>query len=53
MREWLRAYKTADGKPLNSFALEEKAMGRDYTMSIIAETHDFWKRLTASGAKTV
>ena len=30
MREWLRMYKTVDGKPMNEFALEEKAVGRDY-----------------------
>lgn len=53
MREWLRAYKTVDGKPLNTFALDEKAVGRDYTMGIIQETHGYWQSLTASGAKTV
>ena len=53
MREWLRMYKTPDGKPMNTFGLEEKAMGRDYTMGVIQETHHFWKTLTATGAKTV
>jgi len=53
MREWLRAYKTADGKPLNTFALEERAVDRDYTMGVIKETHEFWQKLTATGAKTV
>ena len=28
VREWLRTYKTHEGKPLNSFGLEEKAMNR-------------------------
>jgi len=46
-------YKTPDGKPMNEFALEEKAMGKEYAMGVINETHDFWKQLTASGAKTV
>jgi inorganic pyrophosphatase len=42
-----------DGKPENKFGLDEKALGRDYTMQVVQETHDFWKRLTSSGAKTV
>jgi inorganic pyrophosphatase len=53
MREWLRMYKTVDGKPMNEFGLEEKAVGKEYTLNVIKETHDFWKKLTASGAKTV
>lgn len=53
MREWLRMYKTVDGKPMNEFGLQEKALNRDYTLKTIAETHEFWKRLTATGAKTV
>ena len=53
MREWLRMYKTVDGKPMNEFALEEKAVGRDYTMRVIKETNEFWNKLTASGAKMV
>ncbi|EOD18892.1 inorganic pyrophosphatase [Emiliania huxleyi CCMP1516] len=53
LREWLRMYKTVDGKPQNEFGLDEKAVGREYTLKVIAETHEFWKRLTASGAKTV
>lgn len=53
MREWLRSYKTVDGKPLNQFALVEKAMNRDYTMQVIDETHQFWKKLSSSGAKIV
>jgi len=46
-------YKTVDGKPENSFGLEGKAMGREYTLGVIQETHDFWKKLTASGSRTV
>jgi inorganic pyrophosphatase len=53
IREWLRMYKTVDGKPENQFALAEKACGREYTMRVINETHSFWERLTATGAKTV
>lgn len=53
MREWLRMYKVVDGKPMNEFALQEKAMDKQYTMAVIEETHQFWKKLTDSGAKTV
>jgi len=53
MREWLRMYKTVDGKPQNQFGLEEKALAREYTMQVINETHEFWKKLTLSGATTV
>ena len=53
MREWLRMYKTVDGKPMNQFGLEERALSRDYTMEVIQETHAFWQKLTATGAKTV
>ena len=28
VREWFRSYKTHEGKPLNSFGLDEKAMDR-------------------------
>lgn len=38
---------------MNQFGLEEKALGREYTLKTINETHDFWKKLVASGAKTV
>jgi len=53
MREWLRLYKTVDGKPENQFGLDEKALGKEYAMGVIQETHEFWKKLTATGAKTV
>jgi len=53
MREWLRNYKTVDGKPQNAFGMDERAMDRDYTLKVIQETHDFWKNLTAKGQKTV
>merc|ERR1719310_853851 len=52
-REWLRMYKTVDGKPENQFGLEERAMGKEYAMNVVNETHEFWKKLTATGAKTV
>ena len=53
MREWLRNYKTADGKPQNTFGMDEKAMNREYTMEVVQETNEFWKKLTEKGQKTV
>jgi inorganic pyrophosphatase len=53
MREWLRNYKTVDGKPQNAFGMDEKAMNRDYTLKVVQETNEFWKQLTAKGQKTV
>jgi len=43
LREWLRVYKVAEGKALNAFALEERAMGRDYAHGVIQGTHAAWK----------
>lgn len=51
IREWFRTYKTHDGKPLNEFALGEKAMDREYTMSVVAQTHQFWKDLVSNSRK--
>jgi len=53
MREWLRLYKTTDGKPANAFGLEERAMGKEYTMGVIAETHQFWRNLIDQGRKVL
>ena len=52
-RSSLYRYKTVDGKPENKFGMEERAMGREYTMAIVQETHEFWRKLTSSGQKTV
>ena len=53
MREWLRQYKVVDGKPLNTFGLGEKAMDKAYTMTVIEETHQFWKAFVSKGHKVV
>ena len=49
LREWLRVYKRPEGKPLNTFALEERAMPRDYAMRVVAHTHASWE--TAYGGQ--
>ena len=40
MREWFRNYKTAEGKGVNTFGLEERAMPRKYAENVIMETHE-------------
>jgi len=49
IREWFRWYKTPDGKPLNAFGYDEKALDKSKAIEVIAETHDVWKKLK-SGA---
>ena len=50
IREWFRNYKVPDGKPQNSFALDERVMNRAYAMSVIDETHTAYQRLLAGSA---
>lgn len=45
IREWLRWYKTPDGKPLNEFGFNEQALDRAKALEVVAETHDAWKKL--------
>lgn len=42
LREWLRMYKVPDGKPQNSFGLEERCMPAAYAKNIIVETQALW-----------
>jgi len=45
IREWFRWYKTPDGKPLNAFGFEERALDKKHAMEVVAETHAAWKNL--------
>merc|ERR1719428_1395211 len=47
IREWFRWYKTPDGKPLNAFGYDEKALNKAQALEVIAETHEAWKDLKA------
>merc|ERR1712007_182528 len=51
IREWFRWYKTPDGKPLNTFGYEEKALDRAFAMAVVEETHKAWQTL-ARGASS-
>merc|ERR1719498_2402617 len=44
--EWFTNYKTKLGTmPQNKFALDGKAKGREYAVSVLEETHRAWKDL--------
>merc|ERR1711920_438138 len=45
IREWFRWYKTPDGKPLNAFGYDEKALDKAQALEVIAETHEAWEKL--------
>merc|ERR1712070_697452 len=45
IKEWFRDYKMPDGKPANAFGLGEKCMDKEYTMSVIKETEEFYNKL--------
>jgi len=45
IREWFRWYKTPDGKALNAFGYEEQALDKQHALSVVAETHEAWKKL--------
>lgn len=50
MREWFRNYKTAEGKGLNKFGLDEQAMDKAYALRVAHETHVAWQELVAGQA---
>lgn len=43
--DWFRFYKTTDGKPENTFALDGKVIDRQHTLKVIQNTHACWKKL--------
>jgi len=45
IRVWFRDYKMPDGKPENSFGLDDKCMNKAYTMEVIEETAGFYQKL--------
>mmetsp|Transcript_13013 Transcript_13013/g.42906 ORF Transcript_13013/g.42906 Transcript_13013/m.42906 type:complete len:312 (-) Transcript_13013:167-1102(-) len=53
LREWLRVYKVPEGKPVNKFALEEKAMPAEYALKVLDDTHQSWKRTHGSKGTTL
>lgn len=47
---WFRDYKTPDGKPQNAYGYDDKCLNKEFTMGVIAETHEFYNKLK-SGAR--
>ncbi|KAL7539751.1 hypothetical protein ACHAXR_009573 [Thalassiosira sp. AJA248-18] len=48
LKDWLKKYKTSDGKPENSLASENPTDVKE-TMELIDETHGRWKNLCGKG----
>jgi 3'-phosphoadenosine 5'-phosphosulfate synthase len=44
LKDWLKRYKTSDGKPVNSLASETPRTASE-AMTVIQETHERWKSL--------
>lgn len=51
IREWFRWYKTPDGKPLNKFGYDEKALDKAFAMQAIEEAHEAWKKLRSGSSE--
>ena len=43
IREWLRLYKTVDGKKKNKFSFNEKYKDKVFALKVIGEVHNDWK----------
>jgi len=43
--EWFKIYKMPDGKPANEFAFNAEPKNKEFAESIIAGTHESWKKL--------
>jgi len=51
IREWFRWYKTPDGKPLNSFGFEGRALPRAKANEVISVAFDHWRELRFGKSK--
>ena len=47
IREWFRWYKCPDGKALNSFGYDERALSAADAGVVIEETHQYWRDLVS------
>ncbi|CAJ0570110.1 unnamed protein product, partial [Mesorhabditis spiculigera] len=45
--DWFKHYKIPAGKPANEFAFNGDYKEADFAHKVIAETHEFWKKLMA------
>lgn len=53
MREYFRTYKVWDGSAENTFAFNERAMGKKFATRIVEECHMFWKKLRDGNIRIV
>lgn len=51
-RQWFKVYKVPDGKPENAFAFDGECKDKEYALSVVAETHEAWKKLVYGKAQT-
>lgn len=51
IREWLRWYKTPDGKALNNFGYNEEWLPLSETYTVLANAHKEWTSLTVKKDK--
>ncbi|CAJ1399661.1 unnamed protein product [Effrenium voratum] len=47
LTDWLRLYKTADGKKENKFGCGGKPQGAAFARRVVDETHNHWRKLMA------
>ena len=45
IHQWLRDYKTVDGKPQNKFAFDGQPKPKEFAELILKENHEAWKKL--------
>jgi len=50
--EWFRIYKIPTGKPENQFAFNGEAKDKAFTLDIIKQTHEQWKKLIDGSAES-
>ncbi|KAM4708223.1 inorganic pyrophosphatase 2, mitochondrial [Discoglossus pictus] len=41
--EWLKSYKVPDGKPENQFGFNGAFKDKEFAISVIKDTHEYWK----------
>ena len=51
LREWLRLYKTAEGKGENEFANGGEPVDSAAAISVVMHTHRQWRRLAQGGRR--
>jgi inorganic pyrophosphatase len=50
---WMRTYKTYDGKKENSFGYDDKVLSVEKTIEIIFENHEYYKELMAGKIENI